>query len=79
MATTYKKLVLPLLLIITVISSGCGFQLRGKVELPEGVEPLFIGGIASSDQLAIELRNLLSAYGVALTEDATEANYQMNV
>ncbi|ARN74694.1 LPS assembly lipoprotein LptE [Oceanicoccus sagamiensis] len=73
-----KKAFLPLLLII-MLSSGCGFQLRGKVELPEGVEPLFIGGLKSSDQLAIELRNLLTAYGVALTEDGKEANYRLNI
>ncbi len=74
-----KKLALSFLLIITMIGSGCGFQLRGEVELPEGVEPLFIGGINSSDQLAVELRNLLGAYGVMLTEDASEANFQINV
>ncbi len=73
-----KFSVLPLLLIM-MISTGCGFQLRGKVELPEGVEPLFIGGIASSDQLAIELRNLLSAYGVELTDNPSDANFKMNV
>ncbi len=73
-----KTFFLPLLLIM-MISAGCGFQLRGKVELPEGVEPLLIGGIQSSDQLAIELRNLLGAYGVELTENASEANFQIHI
>lgn len=74
-----KNLFLPLLLIITMINAGCGFQLRGKVALPEGIEPLFIGGIAPSSQLAIELRNLLSAYGVELTETATDAKFKINI
>ena len=74
-----KKLVISLLLIITIMTAGCGFQLRGKVNLPEGVEPLFIGGIAASSQLAIELRNSLGTYGVALTETADDAQYKLNI
>lgn len=74
-----KKLIVALLLIIAIVSTGCGFQLRGKLALPEGMEPLFIGGIASNSQLAIELRNSLSAHGVALTETATEAKFKINI
>lgn len=59
--------------------TACGFQLRGKVTLPEGVEPLYIGGLSSNSQLGIELRNLLTASGVALTTESTTANYQLLV
>ena len=77
MNTLGKKCVLTLLVIVTAITTGCGFQLRGAVDLPAGVEPIYIGGVDSSDQISIELRNLLSAYGVELTTDPVLANYQL--
>ncbi len=73
MTTLTKVMGLCLILLL----SACGFQLRGTVELPEGVEPIYIGGLSSSGQLSIELRNLLSAYGVELNRDAAQANYQL--
>ena len=74
---TGKKFAFALLIVATVITSSCGFQLRGAVELPAGVEPIYIGGVQSSDQISIELRNILSAYGVELTTDPVLANYQL--
>jgi LPS-assembly lipoprotein len=62
---------------LIILLSGCGFQLRGSVELPEGVEPIYIGGLNNSGQLSIELRNLLKAHGVELSSDAAAANYQL--
>jgi LPS-assembly lipoprotein len=74
-----SKLTLTLLIIISMIITGCGFKLRGAVDLPAGVEPIYIGGIDSSAQISIELRNILSAYGVELTTDPVAANYQLIV
>ena len=66
-----------LVLVCTALISACGFQLRGKVTLPAGVEPLYIAGIDSGEQLAVELRTLLSAQGVKLSSNAKDANYQL--
>lgn len=67
----------PLFLLFILIGlAGCGFQLRGQVDLPAGVEPIYIGGNSSSI-LSIEIRNLLSAAGIALSEDPVSANHQL--
>ncbi len=68
---------LSLVFLTTLMITACGFQLRGAVDLPEGVEPIYISGLSSSGQLAIEMRNLLNAYGIDLTNNADEANYQL--
>lgn len=68
-----------LLGVLLVALAGCGFQLRGALELPEGVEPIAITGIGSSTQLAIELRNQLRANGVQLATTEEPYNYQLVV
>ena len=73
MATFNKLIGLSLALLL----SACGFQLRGNVDLPDGVEPIYIGGLNTSGQLSIELRNLLTAYGIELSSDSAQANYQI--
>ncbi|MEH6558967.1 MAG: LPS assembly lipoprotein LptE [Oceanicoccus sp.] len=62
-----------------VLLSGCGFQLRGNVDLPEGVEPIYIGGIDRHSQLALELQNLLTSSGIQLTNQVSDANYQLKI
>ena len=75
MATVFKLLTLSLCLAI----SACGFQLRGSIDLPDGVEPIFIGGTAPAGQLGIELRNLMGAFGIKLTDNAEDANYRLMI
>ena len=71
------KLCLLGLLLATI--TGCGFQLRGALDLPEGVEPIAITGVASNTQLAVELRNQLKANGVQLATKDGPYNYQLAV
>ena len=54
---------------------ACGFQLRGAVELPAGVEPVYVEGKSSA--LAKVLNNQLSIAGVELTEEKAQANYRL--
>jgi LPS-assembly lipoprotein len=63
-------------IILTLLISACGFQLRGNVALPAGVEPIYIGGL-NNNQLSIELRNLLSASGIKLTSNPAQAQYSL--
>ncbi len=62
-----------------VLLTACGFQLRGNVDLPQGVEPIYIGGINKHSQLSVELRNLLTSSGIQLSDQAGDANYQLNI
>ena len=63
-------------LLLTLLTS-CGFQLRGSVELPAGVEPIFIGGNAANTTLGNSLKNQLRISGVELSEQVSQANYQL--
>jgi LPS-assembly lipoprotein len=71
----YPKLIVSCLLVSLI--SGCGFHLRGKVDLPAGIEPFYIGARNTNDVIYIELNNIFNANGVTLTEDPTAANYQL--
>ncbi|MFT5691824.1 MAG: LPS-assembly lipoprotein [Oceanicoccus sp.] len=64
-----------LLLSAMAMVSACGFQLRGTASLPEGTEPVYLDG--ASGQLGIELRNLLNASGVKLSDSIKDANSQL--
>jgi len=81
MAKFGKKYHLSLLLMCAVFISACGFHLRGSVaiSLPPGVEPIYIGGIKAGDQLAVELRNLLGAQNIQLSDNPASANYQLRI
>lgn len=68
-----------LFLATLLLLTACGFQLRGSVELAEGIEPIAIAGLDSSDPFSSQLKNLLSAYGVQLTDNPAEANHWLVV
>lgn len=72
--TLFTTLILSLLAL-----AGCGFQLKGQVNLPAGVEPIAITGVQSNSQLAIELRNIITASGIKLSEDVSTANTRLNI
>lgn len=64
-----------LLLSVMAMVSACGFQLRGTASLPDGTEPVYLDG--ASGQLGVELRNLLNASGVKLSDNLKNANSQL--
>jgi len=62
-----------------VLLTACGFQLRGNVALPEGVEPIYIGSRDPQSPLAVELRNFLTSSGIQLSDQAGDANHQLSI
>ena len=66
-----------LVLAVALLISACGFQLRGSVNLPAGVEPIFIGGEHANSQLGIEVRNLLNGNDIELADTQDSANYRL--
>lgn len=71
----YLKLLISCLLISLI--SGCGFHLRGTVNLPKGIEPFYIIANQPNDVIYVELNNIFNANGLTLTEDPGAANYQL--
>jgi LPS-assembly lipoprotein len=69
------RLCLQLLLLVSVLS-GCGFQLRGSLELSDEISPLYLRS-NSSFELARELQLLLATNNVTQTDKPAKANYQL--
>ena len=67
------------LLIITIalFISACGFHLRGNVNLPAGIEPIFIGGEFANSELGNEIRKLLNGNDIEVSTDQALANYRL--
>lgn len=54
------------LVIVLVLSGGCGFKLRGSVELPAALQTTYIAGEQIPGDLLDELRQALKAAGARL-------------
>ena len=46
-----------------VLLSGCGFHLRGGVELPTVMEQTFLSGVPVDSALGVEIGNVLTRHG----------------
>jgi len=66
---------LQLMLLVSVLS-GCGFQLRGALELSDEISPLYLKS-NSSFELARELKLLLATNNVTETDKPEKANFQL--
>ena len=56
-----------------LLLSGCGFHLRGNIDLPAGLQQMYIQGVAVHSPLGLELRSNLSASGVNIVSDVSAA------
>ncbi len=63
---------LSLLVVAAVLIHGCGFHLRGSVELPEAMARTYIQG-STWDPMVIELRYALRSAGVTVAEEAADS------
>jgi LPS-assembly lipoprotein len=54
---------------------SCGFHLRGSVELPAGIEPIYIAD--QSNSFANTAKNLMNAYGIKLSDNINTANHHL--
>lgn len=72
---SYQPRLLILLLLVSIVS-GCGFQLRGAFDLSGELSSLHMKH-STSFELARELKSILSANNVLLTEKANKANLQL--
>jgi LPS-assembly lipoprotein len=81
-ASVYSRL-LALALILTglgaaLVTSGCGFRLRGEVEVPAELNPMYIQA-AGSSPVAQALRDRLRGTQVRLVANAKEAKLVLRV
>lgn len=57
--------------------TGCGWQLRGHLALPEGTDSIFVSAEDSHGSLVGELKKLLSANQVTAAISSKEAQYSI--
>ncbi len=69
---------LPALLVLALLQ-GCGWHLRGDLDLPPSISPLFIQGLARYDALRMELDRSLAGSGVELTEQRNKAGAVLRI
>ncbi len=66
-----------LALLMAVVGSGCGWQLRGHSDAPQNVDSLHIGGRPIDNELMRELERNLQALDIELKESAKDAQYSL--
>ena len=74
LSANYFRLLI--MIFAVLVNYGCGFQLRGSLDLSADLSPLYIQQ-NSAFELARELKGLLATNKIALAENSTGANSQL--
>jgi len=72
-----KRILLGLL--ITCLTTACGWQLRGSSSMPHSLERLYLVATDAHGELATQLRQQLLTHKVVLTEKASDAPLSLYV
>ncbi len=67
-----------ILILVVLVNYGCGFQLRGSLDLSEDISPLYIQQ-NSAFELARELKRLLEINKIVIADDSARANSQLTL
>jgi len=68
-----------LLLMLVLLSSACGFRLRGFIELPQNLQPLYISSQSSANNLAATLARQLEQSGVTLSKEIAPSRLRLEL
>jgi LPS-assembly lipoprotein len=66
------KLYILAALLAAVLLSSCGFQLRGKIELPPELTKMQVTGLDQNHALRRQLERVLEANGVQIVQESTD-------
>ena len=67
-----------ILILAVLVNHGCGFQLRGPLDLSKDISPLYIQQ-NSAFVLAQDLKGLLEINNIVVTNDSARANSQLTL
>ncbi|MDH4275576.1 MAG: LPS assembly lipoprotein LptE [Gammaproteobacteria bacterium] len=59
---------------MVVMLAGCGFHLRGALQIQTILSPIAVTGLPQGSELVIELRRRIIAQGLQVTEDTAAAH-----
>ena len=74
----FRRVALGLGVLLLTMLGGCGFHLRGKVEIPPGLEPVFIDA-AGGSQVQRAIRDALAGSAIQLTSRRPEAKLILRI
>lgn len=60
-------------LVVLTALTGCGFQLRGQVDLPPQLERTYVAGLSRDNEMGADIRRRLEANGVEVVESRDQA------
>lgn len=78
----YKKTRPAFILLICLVlatASACGFRLRGFIQLPASVQPLYISSQGGAASLASRLAKQLEQSGVEVTKSSEESRLRLEL
>ena len=79
-STVRAGLMVPILALLCVaLLLGCGFQLRGKVELPPEMSRTYITGLPRFTEFGANLRRQLRANGIEVVDAADESTATLRI
>lgn len=73
------KLFILFTLLAAVLLSSCGFQLRGKIELPPELTKMQVSGLDRNHALRRQLERILEANGVEIVQEATDETARLSL
>jgi LPS-assembly lipoprotein len=66
-------------IILTLLASSCGWQLRGTADISQNLSPLYISAIDAHGELITQLRQTLKANRITVTDNSREAPYAIYI
>jgi LPS-assembly lipoprotein len=68
-----------LLVLLLALQSGCGFRLRGAVDLPPGLQATYIQSVSPHSELVADLRRALQAAGAEVVAEPRQAEVVLHI
>lgn len=70
---------LSLVLLVVLIISACGFRLRGFIELPQNLQPLYISSQGGANNLAATLARQLKQSGITISQELNPSRLRLEL
>ncbi len=74
-----RRLLIFLLVLASFAPAACGFQLQGVTRFPPELSAVYLDVPDPTSDLAVQLRRSLTASGVTLARDATDATATLSI
>jgi LPS-assembly lipoprotein len=62
-----------------LLTTACGFHLRGTIDVPEALQTVYVTGDKPSSAVLQQVRSSMAGAGVTLVEKASEAPYTLYI